>query len=62
MKGLSGKVSRTLTLGTQLTCSDNSGAKVLNIIGALKLKGTRGRNPTVGVGNIVIASDRKSVV
>ena len=59
MKGLSGNITRTLTLGTQLVCSDNSGAKVLNIVGALRIKGTRGRNPTVGVGNVVIASVRK---
>lgn len=59
MKGLSGNIVKTLTVGTQLTCSDNSGAKVLYIIGALGLKGTRRRNPQLGVGNIIIASVKK---
>lgn len=59
MKGLSGNVVKTLTLGTQLVCSDNSGAKILYVIGALGIKGTRGRNPHLGVGNVVIASVRK---
>ncbi len=59
MKGLTSNVTRTLTLGTRLVCSDNSGAKVLGVVGALKMKGTRGRNPTIGVGNIVIASVKK---
>ena len=59
MKGLSSKITKTLTLGTILPCSDNSGAKVLHIVGALGFKGTRGRNPQVGVGSVIIASVRK---
>lgn len=59
MKGLTSTITKTLTLGTQLPCSDNSGAKMLYIIGALQFRGTRGRNPQVGVGDVVIASVRK---
>lgn len=59
MKGLSANVSKTLVPGTMLVCSDNSGAKVLGIIGSLRAKGTRGRYPAVGIGNIVIASVKK---
>lgn len=59
MKGLSSKVIKTLTLGATIPCSDNSGAKMVNVVGARGYRGVRGRNPTVGVGDIVIASVRK---
>ncbi len=59
MKGLTGNVTKTLTTGTFLPCTDNSGAKVISIIGALQYRGTRGRYPKVGVGDVVIASVRK---
>ena len=59
MKGLSSNVIKTLTLGTTLPCTDNSGAKIVNIVGALGWRGTRGRNVQVGVGDVVIASVRK---
>ncbi len=56
MKAISANITRTLTLGTHLVCSDNSGAKILNIIGAVGVRGTRRRNPVAGVGNVVVAS------
>lgn len=59
MKGLTSTVTKTLTSGTLLPCTDNSGAKVVYIIGARQYQGTRGRYPKVGVGDIVIASVRK---
>ncbi len=59
MKGLTGKIVKTLTTGTHLACTDNSGAKIVNIVGSLRYKGTRGRYPQVGVGDVVIASVRK---
>lgn len=59
MKGLTSNVVKTLTLGTVIPCTDNSGAKMVNIIGALGFRGTRARNPQVGVGSVVIASVRK---
>jgi large subunit ribosomal protein L14 len=59
MKGLSAKVIKSLTLGSILLCHDNSGVKELHIIGSLHFKGTRKRNPKVGVGDVIIASVRK---
>ncbi len=59
MKGLTSNIVKTLTLNTVLPCTDNSGAKMVGIIGALRFKGTRSRNPQVGVGDIVIASVKK---
>ncbi|MGV8085535.1 MAG: 50S ribosomal protein L14 [Candidatus Bilamarchaeum sp.] len=59
MKGLTSNITKTLTTGTMMTCSDNSGAKVIYIIGAVRYKGTRSKYPKVGIGDIVIASVKK---
>jgi large subunit ribosomal protein L14 len=59
MKGLTSNIVKTLTTGTLMPCTDNSGAKVVYIISALRYKGTRARGPQVGVGDVVIASIRK---
>jgi large subunit ribosomal protein L14 len=59
MKGLTSTITKTLTTGTMMPCTDNSGAKMIYVIGALQFRGTRGRNPQLGVGDIVIASVKK---
>ncbi len=59
MKGLFSRPTRTLTLGSTLKCDDNSGARVLMIIGVVGYKGRRGRNPRAGVGDMVICSVKK---
>lgn len=59
MKGLTSNIVKTLTTATMLPCSDNSGAKMIYVIGALRYKGARGTYPKVGIGDIVIASVRK---
>ncbi len=59
MKGLTSTITKTLTTGTMMSCTDNSGAKVVYIIGALHFRGTRGRPPQLGIGDVVIASVKK---
>jgi large subunit ribosomal protein L14 len=59
MKGLTSNIVKTLTTGTMIPCSDNSGAKMIYVIGALRYKGTRAKYPKVGIGDIVIASVKK---
>lgn len=59
MKGLTSNITKTLTTGTMMPCSDNSGAKMIYVISALHYKGTRARYPQVGIGDIVIASVKK---
>ena len=46
-------------MGARVTCHDNSGAKEVEIINVLTLKGVRGRVPTAGIGDVVIASVKK---
>jgi len=59
MKGIGAKVTKGLTRASKVICHDNSGAKELYIIGAVGMKGTHGRSPKVGVGDVIIASVRK---
>ncbi len=59
MKGLTSNIVKTLTTGSMIPCSDNSGAKMIYVIGAVRYKGTRARYPKVGIGDIVICSIKK---
>ncbi len=56
MKGIGSHIVRTLQMGSRVICHDNSGAKEIKIINVLGIKGRRGRHPSAGVGDIVIAS------
>jgi large subunit ribosomal protein L14 len=59
MKGIAGRMMRGLPVGSQLTCIDNTGAKIVQIIMTQKLKGVHRRYPTAGVGDMVIVSVKK---
>lgn len=59
MKGLGSSVSKGLQIGSRIVCSDNSGAKVVQIIGVRGTKAKKGMYPKVGVGDIVIVSVKK---
>ncbi len=50
---------RGLPVGARLTCIDNTGAKVVQIIMTPKIKGVHRRTPTAGVGDLVIVSVKK---
>lgn len=53
MKPIGSNVTRTLDIGAELTCADNSGAKMLKIIGVKSKKGRRGRRDSAGVGDMI---------
>lgn len=59
MKGLGSHIPKTLTLGSELVCHDNSGAKIVEIIGVAGYKGVRSRNPKAGVADTIIAAVKK---
>ena len=59
MKGIAGRMMRGLPTGARLTCIDNTGAKVVQIITTLKMKGVHRRYPKAGVGDMVIISVKK---
>ena len=59
MKGIAGRMMRGLNVGARLTCIDNTGAKVVQIMMTPKLKGVHRRTPKAGVGDLVIISVKK---
>ena len=61
MQGLQSKIPRGLTIGSKVICDDNSGAKIVQIIGVKGSHTKRTRNPSVGVGDIVIVAVKKGV-
>ena len=53
------KLSKGVTVGTRLTCADNTGAKVVEIIAVKGFKGRLNRYPSASVGDMVIVSVKK---
>lgn len=61
MKPVSARITRGLQAGSLITCADNTGAKILNIISVKGYKGVKTRHPSCGVGNWIICSVRQGV-
>ncbi len=59
MKGISGNESRGLPLGAVIPCADNTGAKVISLIGVKNLHTVARRIPAAGIGDLFIASVKK---
>jgi large subunit ribosomal protein L14 len=59
MKAISARVTKCLEVGSYLKCTDNSGAKLLQIIAVKGYKGVRRRRARAGVGDIVVCSVKK---
>ena len=59
MKATKSKVPRALPKGARITVADNSGAKIIEIIGVLKYGGRKRRYAAAGVGDVVVASVKK---
>jgi large subunit ribosomal protein L14 len=53
------RISGGLTIGSVISCADNTGARKLRIIQLIGYKGRRRRLPTIGVGDLVMASCRE---
>lgn len=59
MRGLQSRVTRGLTIGSRLLCDDNSGAKVVEVIGVKRWKSRKNRNPRVGIADVVTVAVKK---
>ncbi|MBI4399839.1 50S ribosomal protein L14 [Candidatus Micrarchaeota archaeon] len=59
MKGLGTSIPKGLKIGSRLVCDDNSGAKIVQIIGILGWKARHRRLPGAGIGDIIIAAVKK---
>lgn len=62
MKGVSARVTRALPVGSFVTCADNTGAKLLQIISVVGYKGVRRRYPAAGVADVIKASVKEGDV
>lgn len=51
MKAVSTRVSKSLPVGAELVCADNTGAKIVKIISVRGYKGKRRTKPTAGVAS-----------
>ncbi len=59
MKGLSGRMTRGLPTQAKMSCVDNSGAKIVQLISVLKLGGVARRYPAAGVGDMINVTVRR---
>jgi large subunit ribosomal protein L14 len=61
MKAISAKATRGLNLGAKLIASDNSGAKIVRLVGVKKGKTTKGRQGYAKIADWVKVSVRKGI-
>jgi large subunit ribosomal protein L14 len=59
MKAIKAKIPRALPTGAYINCADNTGARILNIMAVKGYRGTKGRNPAAGIGDLITASVKK---
>jgi len=59
MRARKSKIPRPLPTGARLVCTDNTGARELEIISVKGYKGVRRRYPAAGIGDIVVVSVKK---
>lgn len=56
MKAIGAHITKAVTVGTIMKCDDNSGAKVIKMIGMERYRGRRGRSPFAGVADVIFVS------
>lgn len=61
MKAISARGTRALNVGAHVFAADNSGAKVVKIVGIKRWKGTKGRQAAAKIADWVKVSVRKGL-
>ncbi len=56
MKAVKARLTRGLNHGALIDTCDNSGAKVLKLFTVMGLKTSKGRQPSAGIGDLIMAS------
>jgi large subunit ribosomal protein L14 len=59
MKGIPGRMTRGLCIGSQLDCADNTGAKIVQIVTVPKYHGTHRRYASAGIGDLLVVSVKR---
>lgn len=61
MKAVSAKVTKAINIGSIVNAADNSGARVVKIVGIIRGKGTRRRQLAAGVADQVKVTVKRGV-
>ncbi len=56
MKGVAGNQTKGLSVGSELLCIDNTGAKVVRVVSVINYHGVHRRYPKAGIGDQVVVS------
>lgn len=59
MKGLPGRQMRGIPTGARLSCVDNTGAKIVQVVSVPKYHGVSRRYPSAGIGDILVVTVKK---
>ncbi len=59
MQAIPARVTKTLMINSRLVCDDNSGAKIVQIIGVIGAKARLRKVPSAGIGDVVRVSIKK---
>ncbi|MBW2996899.1 50S ribosomal protein L14 [Candidatus Woesearchaeota archaeon] len=59
MRASKARITRGMQVGSLVPTCDNSGAKVVKIVSVKKIKTTKRRAPSCGVGDLVLAAVKK---
>jgi len=59
MRALSSNVGRPIPIGASLKVTDNSGAKIIKVVGVRKFRGSKKRLSKAGIGDIIVGAVQK---
>jgi len=59
VQGVKPKITRGLPTLARIKCADNTGARILEIVGTVGYKGRKGRLPSASVGDMVVVVVKK---
>lgn len=59
VKAIATQIPKVLPVGALLNCDDNSGARIVQIIGVVGARGRKRRYPTAGITDVVIVAVKK---
>ncbi len=62
MKAIKSRITKGITIGSIINCTDNTGAKKLNVISVFGYKGRRRRRASGGIANKIKCSVRAGTV
>lgn len=59
MKAMQAKIPRALATGSRMVCSDNTGARLVEVVSVDRYHGVRRRQPCLGIGDVATVSVKK---